>query len=62
VIAQPEALYGVNYHRVGLTPRRDGFVLQQQGEDDYYSYDDASREPDMAVAEATIRTLAQAFA
>lgn len=62
VIAQPEAPYGVNYHRVGLTPRRDGFVLQQQGEDDYYGYDDASREPDMAVAEGTIRTLAQAFA
>jgi glycine/D-amino acid oxidase-like deaminating enzyme len=62
VMPQPEAFYGVTYHRVGLTPRRDGFVLQQQGEDDYYGYDDASREPDMAVAEATIRTIAGAFA
>ncbi|HXC60561.1 MAG TPA: FAD-dependent oxidoreductase [Steroidobacteraceae bacterium] len=62
VMPQPEAFYGVNYHRVGLTPRRDGFVLQQQGEDDYYGYGDSSREPDMAVAEATLKTIAGAFA
>lgn len=62
VMPQPEAFYGVNYHRVGLTPRRDGFVLQQQGEDDYYGYGDPSREPDMAVAEATLKTIAGAFA
>lgn len=62
VMPQPEAFYGVNYHRVSLTPRRDGFVLQQQGEDDYYGYDDASREPDMAAAETTIQTIAGAFA
>jgi hypothetical protein len=60
VVPQPEAFYGVTYRRVGLTPRRDGFVLQQQGEDD--GFDDASREPDMAVAEGTIRTIAGAFA
>jgi hypothetical protein len=62
VMPQPEAFYGVNYHKVGLTPRRDGFVLQQQGEDDYYGYGDATREPDLAVAEDTLRTIAGAFA
>jgi hypothetical protein len=58
---QPEAFYGVTYQRVGLTPRRDCYVLQQQGEDDYYGYGDASREPDMAVAAATLQTIAGAF-
>lgn len=62
VAPQMEAFYGVNYRKVGLTPRRDGFVLQYQGDGDYYGYDDASTVPDMDVAELTIRTLAGAFA
>lgn len=62
VAPQMEAFYGVNYRKVGLTPRRDGFVLQYQGDGDYYGYDDAGTEPDMDVAELTIRTIAGAFA
>jgi glycine/D-amino acid oxidase-like deaminating enzyme len=62
VAPQMEAFYGVNYRKVGLTPRRDGFVLQYQGDGDYYGYDDAGTQPDMDVAGLTIRTIAGAFA
>jgi glycine/D-amino acid oxidase-like deaminating enzyme len=61
MIPQPDVHYGVQYNRVGMTPRRDGFVLQVSGQDDYYGYGIAAREPDMAEAELAVRTIASAF-
>jgi glycine/D-amino acid oxidase-like deaminating enzyme len=61
MIPQSDVHYGVQYNRVGLTPRRDGFVLQVSGQDDYYGYGIATREPDMAEAELAVKTIASAF-
>jgi D-amino-acid oxidase len=61
LVPQPDIHFGVQYRRVGMTPRRDGFVLQVWGEDDYYGYDIATREPDMAEAQLAIDTIASAF-
>jgi D-amino-acid oxidase len=61
MIPQPDVHYGLQYNRVGMTPRRDGFVLQVSGQDDYYGYGIATREPDMAEAELAVKTIASAF-
>jgi len=61
MIPHPDVHYGLQYNRVGLTPRRDGFVLQVSGQDDYYGYGIATREPDMAEAELAVKTIASAF-
>ncbi len=61
MIPQSDVHYGLQYNRVGMTPRRDGFVLQVSGQDDYYGYGIATREPDMAEAELAVRTIASAF-
>jgi hypothetical protein len=61
MIPEPDAHYGLYYKRVGLTPRRDGFVLQVTGGDDYFGYDNANREPDLAEAELAVNTIASAF-
>jgi glycine/D-amino acid oxidase-like deaminating enzyme len=61
MVPQDDVHYGVQYNRVGLTPRRDGFVLQVSGQDDYYGYGIATREPDMAEAELAVKTIASAF-
>ncbi len=61
MIPQPDVHYGLQYNRVGMTPRRDGFVLQVSGQDDYHGYGIATREPDMAEAELAVKTIASAF-
>lgn len=61
LIPQPEVRYGLQYHRVSLTPRRDGLVLQVSGEDDYAGYDNPDTTPDKAEAEHAVRTIARAF-
>jgi glycine/D-amino acid oxidase-like deaminating enzyme len=61
LMPQPDVHYGVQYHKVGMTPRRDGFVLQVWGDDDYYGYDIPDRTPDMSEAQQAVNTIASAF-
>jgi glycine/D-amino acid oxidase-like deaminating enzyme len=61
LIPQPDVHFGVNYRRVGMTPRRDGFVLQVWGDDDYYGYDIPTRIPDVAEAQLAVNAIASAF-
>lgn len=61
LIPDPAVHYGLQYRKVSLTPRRDGFVLQYYGDDDYFGYGDDSREPDADEAQLCVTTLQQAF-
>ncbi len=61
MVPQAEVRYGLQYHKVGMVPRRDGFVLQVYGEDEYYGYENPGRTPDMAEAELAVNTIASAF-
>jgi D-amino-acid oxidase len=61
LIPEPGAYYGMQYRKVSVTPRRDGIILQYTGDDDYYGYGDATREPDQAIAELAVTTIAGAF-
>jgi glycine/D-amino acid oxidase-like deaminating enzyme len=61
LIPEPGVHYGVQYRKVGMVPRRDGFVLQVYGEDDYFGFDDPSRVPDQSEATLAVNTIAAAF-
>jgi glycine/D-amino acid oxidase-like deaminating enzyme len=61
LIPEPGIRYGLQYRKVGMVPRRDGFVLQVYGEDDYFGYDDPTRVPDMNEATLAVNTIAAAY-
>jgi hypothetical protein len=61
LIPEPGVHYGVQYRKVGMVPRRDGFVLQVYGDDDYYGFDDPTRVADMSEAALAVTTIASAF-
>ena len=61
LIPEPGVHYGVQYRKVGMVPRRDGFVLQVYGDDDYFGFDDPSRAPDLGEATLAVNTIAAAF-
>jgi hypothetical protein len=63
LMPSPGAFYGLNYRRVSLTMRHDITVLQAQGVDGntYEGFNDASTDPDMAVTEFAVKTLASAY-
>jgi hypothetical protein len=61
LIPDPGVHYGVQYRKVGMVPRRDGFVLQVYGDDDYYGFDDPTRIPDRNEAALAVNTIAAAF-
>jgi glycine/D-amino acid oxidase-like deaminating enzyme len=58
VIPQPEINYGLFYRGVSFIPRRDGFVFQVVGDDDYYGFNDTAVTPDRAEAELAVNTIA----
>ena len=41
-----------------MLARRDGIVVQEVGEDDWFGYGDANEAPDREAAEASVRKLA----
>ena len=57
-IPQPEVNYGLFYKNVSFVPRRDGFVFQVVGENDYYGYNDDTTVPDRSEAESAVNTIA----
>jgi glycine/D-amino acid oxidase-like deaminating enzyme len=61
MIPEPEVGYGLYYRNVAFVPRRDGWVFQVTGEDDYYGYNDDSIAPDRAEAELAVNTIAELF-
>lgn len=58
---QPEVHYGLYYGDVNVLPRPDGIVVQYSGESDMWGYGSEDETPDMAEAEAAIRTIAPLF-
>ncbi|HEY2676630.1 MAG TPA: FAD-dependent oxidoreductase [Steroidobacteraceae bacterium] len=61
VIPQAEVRYGLFYNNVSFVPRRDGFVFQAVGDNDYYGYNDDTSVPDRAEAERAVNTIADLF-
>jgi glycine/D-amino acid oxidase-like deaminating enzyme len=61
-IPQPDVHYGLIYSGTAFVPRRDGFVFQVIGADDYYGFNDDTATPDRAEAERAIGTIARLFA
>jgi len=58
---QPEVRYGLYYRHVNVLPRPDGIVVQYGGQDDMWGYGSEDETPDLAEAEAAIRTIAPLF-
>lgn len=58
---QPEVHYGLYYRDVNVLPRPDGVVVQYSGQSDMWGYGSDDETPDLAEAEAAIRTVAPLF-
>jgi hypothetical protein len=63
LIPAPGAFYGLSYRKVSLTTRHDITVLQAQSVDanSYDGFNDASTDPDMAMTQFAVTTLASAY-
>ena len=62
MMPQENVKYGLFYKDVAFVPRRDGFVFQVVGENDYYGFNDESADPDRAEAEHAVTTIAGLYA
>ncbi len=60
-IPQPEVHYGLSYNFNSFVARRDGFLFQHGGNDEYQGFNDERIEPDRAEAETAVNTIAQLF-
>ncbi|MFC3442859.1 FAD-dependent oxidoreductase [Sphingobium rhizovicinum] len=58
LIPQPGVTYGVYYRSLAMLARRDGIIVQDVGQDEWFGYGDANEEPDRAAADAWVRQLA----
>ena len=58
LIPQAGATYGVYYNKLSMLARRDGIVVQEVGQDEWFGYGDANETPDREAAEASVRKLA----
>ncbi|NBB13997.1 FAD-dependent oxidoreductase [Caulobacter sp. SLTY] len=58
---QPEVRYGLYYRHVNVLPRPDGIVVQYGGDSEMWGYGSEDETPDLAEAEASIRTIAPLF-
>lgn len=61
LIPQADISYGVGYRNVSFLPRRDTFLIQVTGDNDYYGYGNDSDTPDRAEAELGVNTIASLF-
>lgn len=59
LIPEPGVTYGVYYRNLSMLARRDGIVVQETGEDEWFGYNDANEESDRAAADASVLQLAQ---
>ncbi|WP_240609422.1 FAD-dependent oxidoreductase [Phenylobacterium deserti] len=61
LIPQAEVNYGLVYKGVSMLGRRDGIVIQKNGADESWGYNDANETPDRAEAEAALATIASLY-
>jgi glycine/D-amino acid oxidase-like deaminating enzyme len=54
--------YGLFYKSISFVPRRDGWVFQDVGDNDYFGYNIDTAQPDRSEAERAVRTIASLFA
>ena len=62
LLPQAGVNYGVQYGHVSLLARRDGIVVQGQGPDEAYGFNDPNESPDYAAAHDAIDAAALMFA
>jgi glycine/D-amino acid oxidase-like deaminating enzyme len=62
LIPQANAIYGVGYKTLNVLARRDGIVVQESGQDEWFGYNDANETPDMTAAYNSVAQLAGFFA
>lgn len=62
MIPDESVRYGLFHNQVSFVPRRDGWVFQYVGTDEYYGYGDDSAEPSREEAEQAVKTIAGLFA
>ncbi|MGZ6079164.1 MAG: FAD-dependent oxidoreductase [Myxococcaceae bacterium] len=58
---EPDISYGLVAAGASFVPRRDGFVFQILGPDEYYGYGDDTAVPDRAEAERAVQTITGLF-
>lgn len=61
LLPQPDVNYGVGYNNVSVLARRDGILVQAQGADESFGFNDANEEPNYAAARASIAAAATMF-
>jgi len=61
LLPQPDVNYGVGYRNVSVLGRRDGILVQAQGADESFGFNDANEEPDVAAARESIEVAATMF-
>jgi glycine/D-amino acid oxidase-like deaminating enzyme len=61
MMPQSEVNYGLFYRSISFVPRRDGWVFQDVGPNDYYGYDIDSTTPDRDEAVRAVQTIAGLF-
>jgi glycine/D-amino acid oxidase-like deaminating enzyme len=62
LIPQPGATYGAYYGGLAMLARRDGIVVQEVGQDEWFGYGDTNETPDHDAAAASVRQLANFWA
>lgn len=61
MIPQDDVRYGIFHNHVSFVPRRDGWVFQYVGENEYYGFGIEEAVPDRAEAERAVNTIANLF-
>jgi D-amino-acid oxidase len=61
LLPQDDVHYGVQYNHVSLLARRDGILVQAQGADESFGFNDPNEEPDYAAARDSIGVVAAMF-
>jgi hypothetical protein len=61
LLPQPDVHYGIQYNHVSVLARRDGILVQAQGADESFGFNDPDEEPDYAAARASIGVVATMF-
>ena len=62
VVPDPSVHYAMLYNQVSFLPRRDGWIFQALGDNDYFGYGDETTVPDRVEAEQAVKTIASLFA
>ena len=61
LLPQPDVDYGVQYNHVSVLARRDGILVQAQGGDEGFGFNDPNEAPDYTAARDSIGVVATMF-